>query len=96
MENEVNMYVSGPGDETSRALFANLLGLVYYRDTGQGDRLNQLKLLRRHLASIGIDVPIYAISNGYDVYHGQGGWDDYNKYYTDLTKEPWHLELIEY
>jgi len=59
--NEVNMYVD-PQGTLARALWGNLLGIVYVRTAGNDDELRFVHRLGAHWASLGYPVPMFALS----------------------------------
>ena len=58
------MYV-GPGDDNlPQALWDNLIGLLYFRQTGTDESFHNMRLLGRHLkGKLGKDVPMFAVSS---------------------------------
>ena len=62
--NEVNMYVP-PGDDKrfAQLMFDNLLGLVYVRNSGDDDELDQIQDLAAHWRKLGRDVPMFALTS---------------------------------
>jgi len=60
LENEVNMHNDA---ESRAALRRNVLGLVYWRTTGNAYQLEQLRRLAASFKAKGMPLPIFAITN---------------------------------
>jgi len=90
-ENEINVYLEPDG--STQADFAhNLVGLVFFRTTGDYSRhVPALKSLKTKLLALGADVPLYAITNERpgDILHWQ-----YEER-IQLRQKPYSLEVIE-
>ena len=88
--NEVNMHVDASG-VLARALWANLLGLVYVRTAGDAHDLRGLNSLARHWRSLGVDVPTFAMDAELldrQIRH----WSPHAK--VQLEKPPYSLHAI--
>lgn len=56
------MYVDPEDHKAARVMFDNLVGLMYIRNFGDADDLNQLIRLSDHFAALGRPLPVYALT----------------------------------
>lgn len=90
--NEVNMYVDPADHQLAETMFDKLIGLVYFRSSGNSDDLDNMRKLVTHWRALGREVPAFALTSE-PVDRVRYWRPDID---VRLTDEPYHIEQIHF
>mmetsp|Transcript_17218 Transcript_17218/g.36450 ORF Transcript_17218/g.36450 Transcript_17218/m.36450 type:complete len:553 (-) Transcript_17218:142-1800(-) len=89
--NEVNVYADPDDHEQQRAFARAIAGFVVFRNLGFGkDDVNKYRQMKQHLATLGVDVPIYQVT-----VEAEGSielWTPGQQ--VEILQDPYSLEVI--